>query len=271
MSTMHKQDPEPYVDWGHLPLNILAEVKSALDASQAVSITLTSARLVNRHWNRWATDEVMFMNLSRDSHLNSRMDAIVKRFTRLQALSLRRCTDDMGPGLRALKELRHLWRMEFKYCEMTDAALADVGCLTSLKTLALTGCWGVTCQGLESVARLPSLTHLDLRGSEKVTDRGLRALCRLKSLTSLGLRGCGWSAECGLITDEGLAHVTSLASLARLDLCWCGEITDEGMSQVAELKSLAQLSLHGCRKVTDRGIERVRQSVLPRRLSTGWR
>src|SRR5690606_32510472 len=105
----------------------------------------------------------------------------------LRSLSLDTCALDEGPvaslrGAEALADLQ-VWE------PVGDAALARVAELASLEWLYLDGEL-LTDAGLAHLARLTTLRALDVRGAPAVTDRGAAALEAAEALTRLSLTRC---------------------------------------------------------------------------------
>jgi len=129
-------------------------------------------------------------------------------------------------GLFQTGENGELEAVKISECNLTDADLAPIEEMTSLKSLNLF--------------------------RTRITDAGLMRLKGLNHLRTLVLS----ETE---ITDAGLAHLADLISLDALDLSNT-RITDEGLDRLAGLKNLTWLNLAGTR-VTDAGAERLRQQL----------
>jgi len=159
----------------------------------------------------------------------------------LRSLSLDTCALDEGPvaslrGAEALVDLQ-VW------APVGDAALARVAELTSLEWLYLDGEL-LTDAGLAHLARLTTLRALDVRGAPAVTDRGAAALGAAKALTRLSLTRCrGVHGEC---------FASLPASLEALDMASCA-LVDEHLAELARLKQLRALNISGT-KVTNAGL-----------------
>jgi hypothetical protein len=110
--------------------------------------------------------------------------------------------------------------------DVTAAAIAQVGGLTSLKALDL--------------SETP-LSDADLAG--------LSGLHRLKGLSLSGTQ----------ITDAGLAHV---GRLTRLEVLWLGDtqVSDAGLAHLSNLSNLGDLYLYTT-DVTERGCHRLQQEL----------
>jgi hypothetical protein len=102
---------------------------------------------------------------------------------------------------------------------VSDNGLLEVAGLTALNLaiLNLSGCCGVSHDGLHTRAGLTNLTILDL-GHWHLSDDMLRTLASLTALTSLDL------GECIGLSDDGLHALDGLTSLVDLDLAYCKRV-----------------------------------------------
>ena len=149
-------------------------------------------------------------------------------------------------------KLRHLIIQNTK---ITNAGLAHLGELTSLKTLNLSGCYRITDAGFAHLGELTSLKELNLSWCKQITDTGLAHLKELTSLKTLNLE------RCYKITDAGLAHLSELTSLKTLNLSECDKITDAGLAHLKELTSLKELNLSWCYLITDSGLALLKKNA----------
>ena len=94
--------------------------------------------------------------------------------------------------------------------QMTDAMLADLSRVETLTALGLSGCKGVTDDGIAHLARLPALQHLDLSGTG-ITDAGLQVLRHLPRLRTISL---AWTR----VTDEGIGALADCHELEHVNL-----------------------------------------------------
>ena len=94
--------------------------------------------------------------------------------------------------------------------QMTDAMLADLSRVETLTALGLSGCKGVTDDGIAHLARLPRLQHLDLSGTG-ITDAGLQVLRHLPRLRTISL---AWTR----VTDEGIGALADCHELEHVNL-----------------------------------------------------
>ena len=118
--------------------------------------------------------------------------------------------------------------------EITDAALKDVGQVTSLVDLRL--------------------------GTTKVTDAGLAEVAKLEHLQALGLELTG-------ITDAGLARIKGLNNLVYLNL-YGTQVTDAGLEYLKDKKHLRSLYLWQS-KVTPEGVAKLQESLPLLMVDTG--
>eukprot|EP00887_Chlorella_sp_A99_P001149 scaffold14.g1149.t1 len=154
---------------------------------------------------------------------------------------------------------------------VSDAVLAEVGRLSRLTRLDMSGCTQVSDAGLQHVGRLARLRSLCLWNVLRVTDGGLAALAGAAALTELSLRGCQQ------LTDACLAHAGALPELRRLDARACEHLRGEEFGRLRRLTqacgagasrrqnssartapgsgSLTELNLRGCYSVADPGLE----------------
>jgi hypothetical protein len=136
---------------------------------------------------------------------------------------------------------------------VTDAGIAHLGNLLTLRRLSLTGpsCWRVRDAALaELVGKLRYLETLDLSN----TAAGLLtlpALGTLSYLEELSLR------ECELLTDGSLRQLLALKRLRRLDLSGCKTLTDAAALHLREMTGLQDLNLVSS-GLTGMGIEQLR-------------
>ena len=87
---------------------------------------------------------------------------------------------------------------------VTDAGLAKLAELESLKAIVFQRSIEVTNDGMETIAKLPKLTHLTLLYT-RITDPGLAHLKNAKQLRLLDLRG-------SKVGDEGLAKLSDMTT-----------------------------------------------------------
>jgi hypothetical protein len=153
-------------------------------------------------------------------------------------------TGNPSPGLEHLKALSSsLSSVTLDAVDVTDAALANLRCLTKLKNLDVTNT-EIGDAGVPYLQALPHLVSLNLWGT-KVTDEGL---ARLEGMVQLRELGIGLTE----VTDAGLEHLKGLSRLEELDLSKTA-ITDAGFQRLKDLRQLRELRLTDT-KVTCDGI-----------------
>lgn len=157
-------------------------------------------------------------------------------------------------GISALKNWKHLARLNIEGTKITDSALEQLSTLTSLQALNI-GSVQVTDAGLEALTSLTNLKELTL-GGDKLTDAGLQPLRQLPGLTFLDLGGVQrtdsgmWSVS---FTQSGLEAIASLKDLKRLRLQGT-LMTARALETIKNLPRLEQLDLHDCAQVGDDAI-----------------
>ncbi len=151
---------------------------------------------------------------------------------------------------------------------ITDAGLAPLNSLKSLKVLALDDLW-ITTEGIASIADLTQLEELYLAATV-VDDPSIALIAKYPSLkklrlskTSVGdaslesLKACKLLEELDLsensiVTDAGLQHLGAITTLKKLNL-WRVQITDTGALALSSLVNLEWLNLDNT-KLSDAGL-----------------
>eukprot|EP00803_Ostreobium_quekettii_P002706 evm.model.scf_2398.3 EVM.evm.TU.scf_2398.3 scf_2398:18006-20638(+) len=249
--------------WGGLDPLLLQHVHGALEAQRAdLAPIIRSARLVNRHWCRWASELVMAVSVSSYVPLEQMVSKVLHRFKGVRKVSIGRGgayysaadfdhnrPDGLVYGnkcrydecdLARLQKLRGLTHLDVGNVFVKDAGLECVGALTFLKWLHLGLCNGVSDAGFKNIGWLVSLTRLEIGCASGITDSGFEHLGHLTGLEHLSLDGFPE------VTDEGMAHLVTLTALQQLHLLQMPKITDSGMAHVAKLTSLKGLEVEGC-------------------------
>jgi len=152
-------------------------------------------------------------------------------------------TDD---GLKHLRGLVSIERIELSYTKITDAGVSHLQSLSTLRQLGLQST-AVTDACLEVLGNLPRLEELNLSGTA-ISDAGLDKLTPLTNLASLEI-------DKTRVTDDGLATVARLENLRRLRIGG-PDISDAGVATIAELDHVKELLLHGA-AVTDVGMAEI--------------
>jgi hypothetical protein len=120
--------------------------------------------------------------------------------------------------------------------KVTDAGLAHVQGLTTLKNLSLRGL-PISDEGLYALSDLPSLEVLYLDRT-KVRGPGLGRLKSLSKLRAIVLDG-------STVTDEGLSHLAGASRLESLSLAGV-PLTERGLEHLKSLPRLIRLDIRGC-------------------------
>eukprot|EP00803_Ostreobium_quekettii_P001017 evm.model.scf_650.4 EVM.evm.TU.scf_650.4 scf_650:36569-38823(+) len=240
------QDGDPASDWGHLTFQVLECVKDVLERGNMGSTCLIKpARLVNRHWHRWATDAVTALTLSKEPF----MARVVGKFTRLQCLTFARGFRGIGEhAVASLAIFDHLVDLDYRCLDVNDKVLPHLGALTALTRLRLCGYFAVTDEALLALRQLTGLKQLGLMNFYQITDNGLSHVGQLSGLKHLTISDA-WG-----ITGTGLAHLTKLSSMTWVHFSNCN-VTDDGLRNVGKLTAIHHLALPGCTRFLDRGLE----------------
>ena len=151
-------------------------------------------------------------------------------------------------GLHRLVGLTELQSLVLTNCQVTNADLAHVGGLGTLKELVVrteAEPGRVTDAGLAHLAKLTQLKILTLAG-QPVTDAGLAHLSELTSLKEVGFAGTR-------ITGTGFAHLRKSTGLEEIH--GIGTPTDLGMAHLPHYKLLTYVDLGDGLNVTDTGLK----------------
>lgn len=216
---------------------------------------VTSIRLVNRHWGKWASESIGFVGLPTATPLGPALNTVAAKFPGVHGLGFGAPWDGTvtSPVLWPQSSARSVFGAEGK-----ERALSFLGYDKKLVVLAdweytaVVLHWHLTrlhlneCMNddaLEAVGNLTSLRQFELspgwEGEGKrylVTDKGLVSIAKCTALTHLTLNGC-W-----LVTASGLGHLGEMATLVHLHLHHC-HFTDAGLAHLGRLTSLTHLSL----------------------------
>jgi internalin A len=171
-------------------------------------------------------------------------------------------------GVAAIKDWKHLKRLNLHGTKAGDSALEHIGSLTLLESLDV-GSTLVTDVGLERLTSLTNLRQLTMGGNE-LGDAGLQALRQLPRLTYLDLSGRQgndknvWSIA---MSNTGLQAVLTLKNLRELRFSCVstsvgiegtklGEVstlsvTQQWLEELKSLPNLERLKLQGCGRIND--------------------
>jgi hypothetical protein len=154
-------------------------VAKPLPSEPAAALEAMSATLLTRG------DKVIEINLA-DADATRSTLALLPKFPALVDLN---CSGvhAAGSAFDPLKELKGLETLTLKQTQFADGQVADLTGMTALKDLSLSGCTGITDDGVKQLAKLGALEQLDLNHTN-VTDAGLEALQSLKKLKNLRIQ-----------------------------------------------------------------------------------
>ena len=150
-------------------------------------------------------------------------------------------------GERSLQHLQplNLHTLDLSFAlrdELSEAGMKCIGEMTSLQRLSLSRCH-ISDAVLAHLSHLTSLRSLDVGLCNKLTDSGIVHLKRLLSLEELYLSFSG-------ITDMALSHLSVLKRLKILDVHNCNNITDTGMFYITSFTKLKEINLLQCSSLT---------------------
>jgi internalin A len=158
-------------------------------------------------------------------------------------------------GMTAIRDWKHLKRLNVRGTRISDGTLELVGKLTGLEALDIAHT-SVTDNGLEHLITLVHLKELAL-GRGRLTYKALGTLRMLPTLTSLDLSGArpvppdmaGNRAGPG-IPEEALHAIAELKELRVLKLGH-SNIGGSGLRILSALDKVERLGLEGCRRIDD--------------------
>ena len=142
-------------------------------------------------------------------------------------------------------------------CDITDASMHHVGCMSSLESLDVENT-KITDQGLAHLVDLPRLVSLNIAACVGVTDSGLHLVSMMRTLETLNLSRTK-------VTETGMSHLRGLPDLRELDLNGCFEIDDFAMHFIASFPRLEVINISHSR-VTDTGLADLLKSKSLKRL-----
>jgi len=154
-------------------------------------------------------------------------------------------------GMAAVKNWKHLKRLNLRGTKVTDTTLEHLANVTTLESLDV-GFAQITDVGLDRLTSLPNLKELVI-GGNKLTDVGLQALRQFPGLTSLSLGG-SQRTDSGLwavsLTELGLDSITTLKELRELRLDGM-PVSARWLEKLKTLDKLERLGLQGCKRLGD--------------------
>lgn len=164
--------------------------------------------------------------------------AEIGKITGLENLDLRGCAvSDLGvselAGLARLKSIKFSGKAG--QTQVTDAAMATLGKLTSLKVIAI-DFLPISDQGIASLSGLVEIKELYMAGAA-VSDEVAETLVKFPALAKLRIAGTKFSSQ-------GLAKVAGLVEIVELDISDCPGIDNDALSTIAGFKKLSKLNLY---------------------------
>jgi F-box/leucine-rich repeat protein 2/20 len=171
-------------------------------------------------------------------------------------------TDDCIPLLSNLTKLEGLGLEDVR---LTETGVSAISNCTSLSSLKLAYCTGVTDLTLEKLAQL-SLKSVDFSYCNSMTAKGfIQTLPRWPQLKTLVLKGFNHLTTetiehsfienltlswCKHLEDKAVVSLVDCPRLTTLDLAWCAKITGNSLHKLAQQCPLLKtLNLRGCNKI----------------------
>ena len=154
-------------------------------------------------------------------------------------------------GVAAIKDWKHLKRINLRGTHITDTTLEHLAGMETLESIDV-GFAQITDVGPDRLAGLPHLKELTL-GGNKLTDVGLQPLRHLQTLTYLDLSGVQradsglWSVNLG---DRGIETIATLRDLRELRLTGL-PVTTASVEKLKSLSKLERIDLQGCKRIAD--------------------
>lgn len=299
--------------WGNLPAHVLDNVLCCLSGEENDSphdwppwrsppnctrkALLVSARCVNRHWSKWASEATQTLTpqwsrrttgklKSRVAHQFVNVQVLnvlhnirdhdlyhVAQFSRLGSLYLGDCKEMTDDGIRNLQSLPSLTRL----CLMPQCSSPDcpeLKTMSSLKSLVDLGLH--TWTNFRCLENMTGLTRLSLLSCSNIALDALKSIGSMRSLVTLLLSYCeikiddpvkcfegmttlrSLTVSVGHFTDESMMSVAKLTALNSLVLDSCYTVTDEGVYLLLDMTGLTNLQLKGIAGITEDAIKRLK-------------
>ncbi|HEU4620709.1 MAG TPA: hypothetical protein VFS42_00660 [Burkholderiaceae bacterium] len=159
----------------------------------------------------------------------------------LEHLDLNGCVHLSAQGLAHLRHLPKLTALDLTKCAISDEQLAQVACVSTLRTLDLSQT-RVKGPGLAYLEPLTQLKELNLSGCAYINNASLEYVGRLTGLQNLTLPT--WTPRLN-INDIGLAHLSKLHELRELEIGGLTQTSPTGIVSLRELQKLERLVVHG--------------------------
>lgn len=180
----------------------------------------------------------------------------LKRAPKIRNLSLFYAEWITDQGMTAIRDWKHLKRLNLRGARISDGTLELVGKITGLEALDIAHT-SVTDNGLEHLITLVHLKELAM-GRGRLTNKSLGILRMLPTLTSLDLSGArpappdmaGNRAAGPGIPEEALRAMAELKELRALKLGHTS-IGGAGLRMLSALDKVEKLGLEGCRRIDD--------------------
>jgi len=206
-------------------------------------------RELKLYYSEWITDQGL---------------TAIKEWKHLRRLDVRGTRISDGT-LEIVSRMPQLEALDIAHTEVTDVGLDHLITLVNLKELSL-GRGRLSNAGLVMLRMLPQLTYLDLSGARPtppdnpqgrgaaagVPEETLKAIAELKDLRVLYL---GFSA----IAPDGLRTLGSLDRVEKLGLQGCSRVDDSALAELIRWKSLKYLDVQET-PVTEKGLETFRKA-----------
>jgi Leucine-rich repeat (LRR) protein len=154
-------------------------------------------------------------------------------------------------GVAAIKDWKHLKRINLRGTHITDTTLEHLAGIETLESIDV-GFAQITDVGPDRLAGLPHLKELTL-GGNKLTDVGLQPLRHLQTLTYLDIGGVQrtdsglWSINLG---DRGIETIATLRELRELRLAGTA-VSAASIEKLDTLNKLERIELQGCKRIGD--------------------
>jgi Leucine-rich repeat (LRR) protein len=152
-------------------------------------------------------------------------------------------------GTSALRNWKHLRRLNLRGTKITDATLEMLGNMTTLESLDI-GYAQLTDAGLEYLSSLTKLRSVSM-GGNKLTDAGLQFLRQLPQVQFLDISGAQrtdsglWSIT---LSEQGVDAIAGVSELKELRVGGTA-LAVNGLRKFAALPRLERLSLQGCKRI----------------------
>lgn len=179
---------------------------------------------------------------------NNVLNSGIAAFTHLEELHL--TGETTAAGLAQLTGMTNLRKLSIYRTGITDADLAPLTHIQSLRSINLNMCSSLTDSALVHLAALKNLETL-LLDNINITRNGLAHLCPpngLSNLKNLSLTGI-WNRQ-----DNDLTPLSVLTSLQRLNLAGNYNITDACLTSLTTLTNLRILNVNYCKILTEEGL-----------------